>query len=215
LSPEVEDRLEREDPHWPAQLAILAALVLHIALPGRVTVIPDWIVPVAEGLLLAALVIAHRRESPRRRAVAFAVIGLVIAANTVTLGALVNYLLDHSRTHGGSLLLSGVDIFVTGILIFAVLFWELDRGGPDVRNTPRAGRPDFFFQEMDAATNMAGWRPAFVDYLYLSFTNCTAFSPTDTMPLSARAKLLMLVEAAGSLSTAAVVLARAVSLLGT
>jgi hypothetical protein len=211
----LDTELEREDPHWPAQLAILAALALHIALPGRVTVIPDWIVPAAEGLLLAALIIAHRRESPRRRALAFAVIGLVIAANAVTLGALVNYLLDHSRAHGSSLLLSGVDIFVTGILIFAVLFWELDRGGPDVRNTPRASRPDFFFQEMDPATNVPGWRPAFVNYLYLSFTNCTAFSPTDTMPLSARAKVLMLVEATGALATAAVVLSRAVNLLGT
>ena len=207
--------LEREDPHWPAQLAILVALTLHIALPGRVTVIPDWIVPTAEGLLLAALVIARRQESPRRRAVAFAVIGLVIAANTVTLGALLNYLLDHSRAHGSSLLLSGVDIFITNILIFAVLFWELDRGGPEARNSRRARRPDFFFQEMDPTTKMPGWRPAFVDYLYLSFTNCTAFSPTDTMPLTMRAKLLMLGEAAGSLSTAAVVLARAVNLLGT
>jgi uncharacterized membrane protein len=211
----LDDELEREDPHWPAQLAILVALVLHIALPGRVTVIPDWIVPVAEGLLLAALVIARQRESPRRRALAFSVIGLVIAANTVTLGALVNYLLDHNRAHGSSLLLSGVDIFVTGILIFAVLFWELDRGGPEARNTGRARRPDFFFQEMDPATKMPGWRPAFIDYLYLSFTNCTAFSPTDTMPLTARAKLLMLGEAAASLATAAVVLARAVGLLGT
>ena len=68
---------------------------------------------------------------------------------------------------------------------------------------------------MDPTTKMPGWRPAFVDYLYLSFTNCTAFSPTDTMPLTARAKLLMLGEAAGSLATAALVLARAVNLLGT
>jgi hypothetical protein len=215
LSPDVEDRLESDDPHWPAQAAILAALVLHIALPGRVTVIPDWIVPVAEGLLLVALVIARRQESPRRRLLAFTVIGLVVAANTVTLGALVNYLLDHQRAHGDSLLLSGVDIYVTGILIFAVLFWELDRGGPDVRNTARASRPDFFFQTMDPATERPRWRPVFVDYLYLSFTNCTAFSPTDTMPLSARAKVLMLVEATGALATAAVVLSRAVNLLGT
>ena len=134
----LDNEFEREDPHWPAQLAILVALVLHIALPGRVTVIPEWIVPVAEGLLLVALVIARQRESPRRRALSFSVIGLVIAANTVTLGALLNYLLDHSRAHGSSLLLSGVDIFITNILIFAVLFWELDRGGPEARNSRRA-----------------------------------------------------------------------------
>ena len=206
--------LERTDPHWPAQLAILAALILHIALPARVTVIPEWIVPAVEGLLLVALIVAYRRESPRRRLFAFAVIALVVAANTVTLGALVNYLLDSKKTHADQLMLSGADIFLTGMLIFAVLFWELDRGGPDVRGTRRELRPDFFFQAMDPATRMSGWRPVFADYLYLSFTNTVAFSPTDTMPLTVRAKLLMMVEGAGALATAAVVLARAVSLLG-
>jgi len=212
---EVVEAFERTDPHWPAQLAILGALVLHIALPDRVTVIPDWIVPVVEALLLVALIVAHQRESPRRRAVAFTVIGLVVAANAVALGALINYLLDHKTGHGDQLMLSGVDIFVTGILIFAVLFWELDRGGPDRRSTPAEGRPDFFFQPMDPATGVRDFRPGFVDYLYLSFTNTVAFSPTDTMPLTARAKMLMLVEAAGALATAAVVLSRAVGLLGT
>jgi hypothetical protein len=210
----LDGELEREDPHWPAQLAILAAIGLHVALPDRVTVIPDWIVPVAEALLLAALLVAHRRESPNRRVLAFGLIGLVVAANAVTLGALVNYLLDHREAHGNTLLLSGVDIYVTGILIFAVLFWELDRGGPDRRGTAHAPPPDFFFQEMEPHSRMPRWRPAFGDYLYLSFTNCTAFSPTDTMPLSSRAKLLMMLEAALALATAAVVLARAVSLLG-
>jgi hypothetical protein len=210
LSLDAEERLKSEDPQWPAQGAILVALVLHIALPGRVTVIPDWIVPLFEGLLLVALVIASRRESTRRRALAFAVIGLVIAANAVTLGALVNYLLDHSRANGSSLLLSGVDIYVTGILIFAVLFWEMDRGGPENRR----GTVHFFFPSMDPATGLHGWRPGFVDYLYLSFTNSTAFSPTDAMPLTRLAKATMTVEAAAALCTAAVVLARAVGLLG-
>lgn len=206
--------VESADPHWPAQLAILAALVLHIALPGRVTVIPDWIVPAAEGLLLVALVIAYRRESPRRRFFAFAVIGLVVAANLVTLGALVNFLLDARKTHADQLMLSGVDIFVTGMLIFAVLFWELDRGGPDVRGTSRARSPDFFFQPMDPVTQVTGWRPAFVDYLYLSFTNGVAFSPTDTMPLTSRAKVLMGIQATAALLVSLVLVARAVGSLG-
>jgi hypothetical protein len=206
----LDDELERADPHWPAQLAILVAIGLHIALPGRVTVIPDWIVPAAEGVLLVALVVASRRESPRRRLLGGGLIGLVVAANAVTLGALVNYLLDHSRANGNSLLLSGVDIYVTGILIFAVLFWELDRGGPE----DRQGRVHFFFPSMDPATGLHGWQPRFVDYLYLSFTNSTAFSPTDAMPLTRQAKAAMMVEAVGALCTAAVVLARAVGLLG-
>jgi hypothetical protein len=206
----IDPELERADPHWPAQLAIAGAIALHIALPGRVTVIPDWIVPSAEGILLAALIVARTRESPRRRHVGFAVIGLVVAANTVGLGALVNYLLDHSKANGNSLLLSGVDIYATGILVFAVLFWELDRGGPEQRASGDPGRPDFEFVEPEGGP----WHPGFVDYLYLSFTNCTAFSPTDTMPLTRRAKLLMAVQAAGALTTALIVLSRAVNLLG-
>jgi hypothetical protein len=201
----------REEPYWPAHLAILAAIVLHVALPDRVTVIPDWIVPVLEGLVLVALVLAHRLGASIRRPLTFTVIGLVVAANAVTLGALVNYMLDHRQTAGASLLLSGVDIYVTGILIFAVLFWELDRGGPEGR-AGGEGRRHFRFAQEEPV--VPGWRPGFVDYLYLSFTNSTAFSPTDTMPLTAQAKLFMLVEAAGALATAAVVLARAVSLIG-
>jgi uncharacterized membrane protein len=202
----LEREFERADPHWPAQLAILAAIGLHIALPERVTVIPDWIVPVAELVLFIGLFLATRRRHDRRRTLAFVLIGLVLTVNTVTLGALVDYLLDHRQANGNSLLLSGVDIYITGILIFAVLFWELDRGGPEARASGPSGRTHFQFA--------SGASPRFVDYLYLSFTNCTAFSPTDTMPLTAPAKLLMMVEGAGALATAAVVLARGVSLLG-
>jgi hypothetical protein len=201
----------REEPYWPAYLAILAAIVLHIALPDRVTVIPDWIVPAAEGLLFVALLLAHLLNASVRRPLNFTLIGLVVAANTVTLGALVNYLLDHRQAQGSSLLLSGVDIYVTGILIFAVLFWELDRGGPEGRTTGGGKRHFRFAQEEPA---VSGWRVGFVDYLYLSFTNSTAFSPTDTMPLTPQAKLLMLIEGLAALATAAVVLARAVSQLG-
>lgn len=206
----LERDVKRADPLWPAQLAILVAICLHVALPGRVTVIPDWIVPAAETVLLAALIVAGRQDSGRRRTIAFVLIGLVVTANTVTLGALVNYLLDHSQANGNSLLLSGVDIYTTGILVFAVLFWELDGGGPERRASPGPEAPDFQFTRPEGAM----WRPRFVDYLYLSFTNCTAFSPTDTMPLTQRAKLLMMFEASGAMATALLVLARAVGLLG-
>jgi hypothetical protein len=205
----LEAEIESADPQWPAQLAILAAIALHIALPGRVTVIPDWIVPAAEGTLLVALVIARRRESPFRRELGFALIGLVVAANTVTLGALINYLLDHSRANGNSLLLSGVDIYVTGILIFAVLFWELDRGGPE----DRQGRMHFDFPSMHAGES-SEWQPRFIDYLYLSFTNSAAFSPTDAMPLTRPAKVAMMLQEVAAVTTALLVISRSVNLLG-
>jgi uncharacterized membrane protein len=204
----LEAEFESADPQWPAQLAIVAAIALHVALPGRVTVIPNWIVPVAEGVLLVALVIARRRESPFRRELGFALIGLVVAANAVTLGALINHLLDHTRTNGNSLLLSGVDIYVTGILIFAVLFWELDRGGPENRR----GKMHFDFPSMHAGAH--GWKPDFLDYLYLSFTNSTAFSPTDAMPLTRRAKAAMMFQSAAAVATALLVISRAINVLG-
>src|SRR6185312_5207561 len=138
----------------------------------------------------------------------FALIGLVVAANTVTLGALINYLLDHSRANGNSLLLSGVDIYLTSILIFAVLFWELDRGGPE----DRQGTLHFDFPSMHVGRS--DWRPRFVDYLYLSFTNSTAFSPTDAMPLTRRAKAAMMFQEAAAVTTALLVISRAVNLLG-
>ena len=205
----LEAEFESADPQWPAQLAIVVAIALHIELPDRVTVIPDVIVPLAEGILLGALVIARQRESPLRRKLGFVLIGVVVAANTVTLCALINYLLDHSRANGNSLLLSGVDIYVTGILIFAVLFWELDRGGPE----DRGGRMHFDFPSMHAGDS-SGWQPRFTDYLYLSFTNSAAFSPTDAMPLTRLAKVAMMWQAVAAVTTALLVISRSVNLLG-
>jgi hypothetical protein len=212
------DELGREDPLWPGQLATLVALGLYLALPAKLTIGPRWPLPVAGTFVLVALVIAARggREARRRREVA---IGLVLAAalaNLIALGFLIHYLLAGGHARGADLLGGGVIIWSTSLLLFAVLYWEFDRGGPRrpaVERVPVV--PDFLFPQMsDERYAAPGWKPGFSDYLYVSLTNQTAFSPTDTMPLTRRVKALMGVQGVAGLVTTGVIIARAVNILG-
>ena len=139
---------------------------------------------------------------------------LVSAANSLSLVLLCHYLLQGGRADGRSLIGAGMALWVTNVLLFAVWFWELDRGGPVARATAPASFPDFLFVQMTERTYApAGWRPTLVDYLYTSFTNATAFSPTDTMPLTPMAKGLMGVQSLTALVTIGLVVARAVNIL--
>lgn len=141
---------------------------------------------------------------------------LVTVINLEALVAVISALLYGAKdTNGQSLLLDALNIWFTNVVIFALWFWNLDHGGPAMRGLADYGAPDFLFPQMLAGNLPAGeqWSPGFVDYLYVSFTNATAFSPTDTMPLTARSKLLMMAEAASSLLTVGVVAARAVNIL--
>jgi uncharacterized membrane protein len=152
--------------------------------------------------------------SPARRHLALTLISVVSLANVVSLALLVHYLLKGGRAGGHALVLSGVVLWVTNVLTFALWYWELDRGGPVARALEDHSRPDFLFTQMtDPQWAPDGWLPGFVDYLYVSFTNATAFSPTDTMPLSRRAKMLMAVQALAALLTIGLVVARAVNIL--
>jgi uncharacterized membrane protein len=206
------------DPFWPAQLTAVGAIVLYLALPEKLTIGPTWLVPVFEGLLLVGLIVSMPNPavqySPRRRHFAVALIALVSLANLVALELLVHYLLKGGKVGGHPLVLSGVVLWVTNVLIFALWYWELDRGGPVARVLNPDAHADFLFPQMsDERFAPKGWRPGFVDYLYVSFTNATAFSPTDTMPLTQMAKLLMTVQALASLLTIGLVVARAVNIL--
>jgi hypothetical protein len=207
-----------DDPFWPAQLAVLCALLLYVALPSKVTIGPAWLLPSVEGLLLAGLVITapsrHRPYSPRRRTVAFALISLVTAVNFVALGLLTHFLLKGGKANGHTLILAGVVIWLTNVLLFALWYWELDRGGPILRVLDRQANADFLFPQMpEPSVGNGEWLPGFVDYLYVSLTNQTALSPTDTMPLTPRAKLLMSAQALASIVTIALVISRAVGIL--
>jgi hypothetical protein len=212
-------QLAADDPFWPAQVAVFTALVLYIALPDKLTVGPDWLLPTAEALLLAGLVWAspwRRRAQPRpwRRQLALGLSVLVAAGNSVSLGLLIHFVVRGGKAGGYELVLSGAEIWATAVLIFAVIYWELDGGGPTARAEGQKPLPDMFSFPQWADLNWTHWRPMFIDYLYLSFTNCTAFSPTDTMPVRASMKLLMMFQGFTALVTIGVVVSRAISVLG-
>jgi hypothetical protein len=209
--------LGRDDPLWPGQLATFVALVLFLALPGRLTVGPGWPLPVLEAILLAALVVAARggRAARRHRQIAIGLVLVATLANLVALALLTSYVVSGGAARGSDLVRGGVVIWSTSLLLFAVLYWELDRGGPLRPSANRPVAPDFLFSQMtDDRYATRGWKPGFGDYLFVSLTNQTAFSPTDTMPLTLRAKALMGVQGVAAFITAGVLLGRAVNLLG-
>jgi uncharacterized membrane protein len=210
---------DRRLPFWRAQAIVAAALVLDLSLPEKLTLGPRWLLPTVEGLLVVGLVLAYDRPDLKhaklRRQFAIGLIGLVSAVNMFSLILLVHYLLRGGKPHGGhALILAGVVLWVTNVLLFALWYWELDRGGPTRRMLEPDTLPDFLFPQMTEHKHAPeDWSPGLIDYLYLSFTNATAFSPTDTMPMTAIAKILMTVQSLASLVTIGLVVARAVNIL--
>lgn len=146
--------------------------------------------------------------------------GFVTLINASSLVSLIAALLAHTASKTGqTLLLDAVNIWLTNVIVFGLWYWSIDRGGPASRGVTRSKDCDFLFPQMQMQTQSTSdtrspaWSPGFVDYLYVAFTNASAFSPTDTMPLSGRAKLLMMVQSSISLLTLALVAARAVNIL--
>jgi hypothetical protein len=214
----------------PPAVAVLVAAVFYALLPQSLLVGPRFAIPIIELALLAALIATNPRRMVRQsrwsRIAATALAGLVILANLTALGLLIARLVA-SSTSGGSLLLGAMQVWITNVIGFGLLFWELDRGGPVARRKlPRKELPpaDWRFSQDEnddavvevaaGSSNKSGWVPLFVDYLYVSLTNSSAFSPTDTMPLTSRAKALMGLQATAALLTSLLVIARAVGSLG-
>jgi hypothetical protein len=141
-------------------------------------------------------------------------IAFVSAANIYSLTTLSKFLLHHHVSNGDQLVRSGVVIWLTNFLIFSLWYWEVDRGGPGKRAAGHDLPPDFLFPQMsDDMIEPRDWRPKFIDYLYVSLTNATAFSPTDTMPLSPMAKSVMGVQSLVSLVTIGLIVSRAINIL--
>jgi uncharacterized membrane protein len=201
-------------------LAVAVAIMLQTRLPAEMVVGSRWLLPGLGALLLVVLVIANplrmNRESRVLRVLGIALASTVGIATAWSVVSLVLGLIDGRFGNNAPALLStGGAIFLTNVITFALLFWEFDRGGPAARAAGRNDHPDFLFAQMQVP-EMADpeWEPIFVDYLYLAFTNSTAFSPTDTLPLSRWAKTAMLFQSLVSLVTVALVVARAVNVLG-
>jgi uncharacterized membrane protein len=204
---------------WPVAIAVMVAIGLQFLIPSRLALHPVVLLPSIEFALLVLLIVANPRriEHGRRwvRASSLALVAVASVANAFSAVQLIRGLVDRSEGDAGAgqLLLVGGGIWLTNVIIFALWYWEFDRGGP-VERTKGTRYPDFQFPQMQTP-DLAhqDWSPAFVDYLYLSFTNAMAFSPTDTLPLNRWAKLLMLSQSLVSLATVALVIARAVNIL--
>jgi uncharacterized membrane protein len=206
--------------------AVVTAASLYATLPdkfiagsGSFFVFARWGVAGAALVLLAPLLLtAPNRRLPgsvSRRTLAIALIAVISVANAISIVLLVHLIVTGRHTDAHELVRAAIHIWCVTVLVFALWFWQLDSGGPAARRAELHPFPDFLFPQRAMPEIAAeGWRPEFLDYLYVSFTNATAFSPTDTMPLTRWAKMLMLVESGGSLLTLLMVAARAVNILG-
>ena len=213
-------RPTKGEARWQVAVAVAVAIALQFPLPGRLVLLhPAWLLPAVEGMLLLALVVVnpHRidRESRAIRLAGLTLAAVISLANAWSVARLVIGLVNGTeRGNAGPLLVTGGAIWLTNVIVFGLWYWEFDRGGPVARANATRMYPDFLFVQM-TSPHLAppDWEPAFSDYLYLSFTNAAAFSPTDVMPLSRWAKMAMTMQAAISIVTVALVVARAVNIL--
>jgi uncharacterized membrane protein YhdT len=228
---EVEWRLEvttqesaqsnRVEARWPPALAVVVLLFLLSVLPGHIQVFPTWFRFLCVAVVLVPMAAVQLSGGhPRWRLVErwitllfFLVAGAgALAGLTVLIRSVVRGSADLS---GLQLFTSSIAVWITNVLAFSLLYWQIDRGGPEARANDGGVRPDWLFPQSGAPEDSPpGWRPTFVDYLFLGFSTATAFSPTDALPLTPRAKLLMMLESAMSLATIVVVAARAINVLG-
>jgi uncharacterized membrane protein len=227
----VIERSARAEHRWPAIVAILIALAAYALLPSAFLPALRYSV-VAIGLVLLVPMIAlnPHRMTRQTRLSRLASMGLTVVlglANTIALVQLVTLLVTGGDEHGAVLILAALQVWATQVIVFGLVFWELDRGGP-VWRTQKARKDlpeaDFRFPQDEngdsvievamRSSEKADWTANFVDYLYYSLSNSMAFSPPDAVPLTNRAKLLTGLEALGSYILLVLVIARAVSLLG-
>jgi len=212
-------RRTRGEHRWAVSTAVVAAIGLQALLPDAYVMHPRFLVEGVVAALLIGLIIANPtyidREHRALRLAGLALIAAISAANIYSAGLLVHALLYGSAgSNPTRLLVTGAQIWLTNVIVFALWYWDFDRGGPVARAHAHRTQPDFLFTQMTVPQLAPdNWESRFGDYLYLSFTNATAFSPTDTLPLTRWAKLLMMLQSAVSLITVALVIARAVNIL--
>lgn len=209
---------KRIEPSWHVQLAIIAVIVAQVFLKPEFVVGPHFGMAVFEFLVLVALSIPYASPPSRlrgslRRLMAIILLAVITASNIASLVLVSNALLNGSVNDGHLLIFSALLIYAVNIIVFGLLYWELEDRNSEAGNDKVH---DFLFPQGMASTSVTkqpGWQPTFFDYLYVSITNATAFSPTDTMPLTRRAKVLFAIQAFASLAVVALVAARAVNIL--
>lgn len=220
----------KEEPRWHTAIAVVLALALYMRLPPKLTFGPIWAAPVMVLALLVPLLLLGPHRERLSMVIRYGSIGLIATLNFFNIASVV--LLIHDLIAGGTpshhtltaadLLRSGALIWLTNVIVFALWFWEFDADGPDARASAGSAREfagaDFLWPQMSLDPARLAcvdrlWKPRLIDYVYLSFTNALAVSPTDVMPLSRWAKLLMLVESLISFATVGLILARSVNIL--
>ena len=226
-----QSKARRGEVRLPSALTVVVAIALYALLPEQLIIGPRLIIPALEAVLLVALIIVNprrmTRQNPWERAAALTLVGLIAVANGVALVLLLRQLVSSGNSRPVELLIAAGQVWLTNVIVYGLAFWELDRGGPVARtHAPRSELPraDFRFpqdedhdtvEEVQAGSSkLSDWVPAIVDYLYVSLSNSSAFSPTDTMPLSTRAKILMGIESTSALVISVLVIAKGVGSLG-
>jgi uncharacterized membrane protein len=215
-------------PHWhrsnkgehrfPIVIVVMIVIFLQFALPDELAMGIQHPICITEALLaIVLLALSPKRINKHHmptRILGLSLTTIMTISNTASAALLIGFLINGDAKDPNHLLLSGASIWLTNIIIFSLWFWDLDRGGPGARAEAKNQHPDFIFPQMsDPGYAPEHWHPNFFDYLYTSFTNASAFSPTDVMPLTRWAKMLMMVQSLTSLLTVGLVVARAVNTL--
>ena len=206
------------EARWPMAGAVIAEMVLAILMPDTELLGPAWVVPLLAGVLLVALIVGDPGRIDRRssslRALSTVLVSVLVLNSLWATGQLIDALINGGKetNSAADLLEAGTVVWCSNLIAFALLYWELDSGGAAARALSKPDHVDFAFpQHMNPDLAPAGWRPLFIDYLYLGFTNATAFSPTDAMPLAPWAKIAMALQSLISLAILGLVIARAVN----
>lgn len=206
------------EQRWPVTVVVLLVIILQLTLPSSLNIkFPVFVCGIEVLLLALVTVLSPGRigaHLPTPRTLGLILSGLMTICNLVSTIRLIAALMNGGVTDANSLVFSGGSIWITNVVVFALWYWEFDRGGPGARAEARNHIPDFMFPQMsDPDLAAPHWSSKFFDYLYLSFTNSSAFSPTDVLPLTRWAKALMLIQSVTSLIVVALVIARGVNIL--
>ena len=211
----------RAEPRWPVAITILATIGLLLLLHDQIRLAPAWVPCVAGITVLTPMAVipmtgAKRLWQALERIVVLLYVILGVAGDLASLANLINEMVRRSSQLGGlELFESSIAVWLKNVLMFSLLYWQVDRGGPGARANGAEANPDWLFpQEGTPGMLVPGWRPGFVDYLFLAYSTATAFSTTDVIPMTSRAKMLMMLESTISLLTIVVVAARAINILG-
>lgn len=196
-------------------LVVITIIAIQLALPDVVTIGPTWLVPFIELIgipIVLGIIFLGRSHSGLAQVAMTAFLTLLVLASVMNALLLLISLLNGFTEQGGPLLFAGFGVLIINVLSFGLVYWWIDAGGPLLRDEGRPSTPDFLFPQQGMDT-MADWKPGLLDYLFTAYTNIIAFSPTDTMPLSKRVKVLFIVQSSTAVLTIVVTLSRAINLI--